>query len=99
MSISRAPQNVALALILAASVSIPLANAEPGERGARRGGPPQEAFEACVGKVEGDACSFSGRRGEAEGTCFIPPHDEEALVCAPADGPRQLEPPNDREAE
>ena len=98
MSYSRTYINIALALMLAASLSIPLAHAEPGGRDGRRGGPPQEAFDACVGKVEGDACSFSGDRGDAEGTCIVPPRGEEALVCAPADGGRELRPRNDRDA-
>lgn len=99
MSISRVKRNIVLALVLASCVSIPLANADPGERGARRGGPPQEAFDACVGKVEGDACTFSGRRGDVEGTCIIPPRDEEVLVCAPEDRPREREPRHDQETE
>ena len=74
-----------LALILAASLSIPAAYAEPGGRDGRRGGPPQEAFDACVDKVEGDACSLTGDRGDAEGSCIVPPRGEETLVCAPAD--------------
>ena len=80
-----------MALILATTLSIQPANAEPGERDGRRGGPPQEAFDACVALVEGDACSFSGDRGDAEGTCVVPPRGEETLVCAPSDGGPDLE--------
>ena len=79
--------NIALAIVVASGLSVPLANAEPGDRDGRRG-PPQEAFDACVGLVESDACSFSGDRGDAEGTCIVPPRGEETLVCAPADAPR-----------
>ena len=74
-------------LILTTCLWVPAANAEPGEREGGRGGPPQEAFDACVDKVEGDACSFSGRRGDVEGSCIVPPRGEESLVCAPAGGP------------
>ncbi|MGB5247486.1 MAG: hypothetical protein WBM54_12265 [Woeseia sp.] len=84
-------------LILTTGMSMPAANANPGERDGRRGGPPPEAFEACTAKVEGDACSFTGRRGDAEGTCIVPPRGEESLVCAPAGGPPDSEPRGERE--
>ena len=99
MTHSRSYINLALTLMLAASLSIPLANAEPGGRDGRRGGPPQEAFDACVDKVEGDACSFSGDRGDAEGSCIVPPRGEETLVCAPADGGPGLERRRERDEE
>jgi len=99
MSHLRTHINIPLTLILAASLSVPLANAEPGERDGRRGGPPQEAFDACVGLVEGDACSFSGDRGDAEGSCFVPPRGEETLVCAPADRGPGLERRRGRESD
>lgn len=84
---------ISATLILVAGLSMPAANAVPGERDGRRGGPPPEAFEACAEKVEGDACSFSGRRGDAEGSCIVPPRGEEGLVCTPADGHREHAPP------
>ena len=99
MSSTRTSLHAALALILAASLSIPAANAEPGKRDGRRGGPPQEAFDACVGLVEGDACGFSGDRGDAEGLCIVPPRGEEALVCAPSDGGPGLERRRGRESD
>jgi hypothetical protein len=99
MSHPRTRLIIALTLILAASLSIPLANAEPGERDGRRRGPPQEAFDACVGLVEADACSFSGDHGDAEGTCIVPPRGEETLVCAPSDGGPRLERRRDRESD
>lgn len=71
-------------LVLTMGLSSQAANAEPGERDGRRG-PPQEAFDACTGMVEGDACGFSGHRGDVEGSCIVPPRGEESLVCAPAD--------------
>ena len=41
----------------------------PGERGERRG-PPPEAVEACKGKREGTAVEFTNRGGEKmKGTC------------------------------
>ena len=56
--------------------------------------PPPQAFDACKGKKDGDACSFEGRRGKVDGTCSV--HRDGGLVCAghwgqhhpPADPPR-----------
>jgi len=45
--------------------------------------PPQEAFEACNSMSEGAACTIETPRGTLEGTCRIPP-EEEQLVCVPA---------------
>lgn len=87
MTISQISQNTVLALVLALVLAscalIPLANAEQGERSGRRGAPPQEALDACVGKVEGNVCSFSGHRGEEEGACAVSPRDEEIIACRP----------------
>jgi len=56
-----------------------------GERGGRRG-PPPEALQACVGASQGQACSFAGRQGETvTGTCEIPRANE--LVCFREGGP------------
>lgn len=87
----RKPLFTCATLLFATAMTIPAANAERGEREGRRG-PPPAAFEACVAKVEGDFCSFEGRRGEMEGSCIILPRDEESLVCAPADRPRHRAP-------
>lgn len=51
--------------------------------GQRRRGPPEEAFEACNGKSEGDACAFSDRRENVEGVCEIPRRGEDGLICSP----------------
>ncbi|MGJ8669024.1 MAG: hypothetical protein ACSHXK_06005 [Oceanococcus sp.] len=57
------------------------ATAQPnGDRPSRRG-PPPEAISACKSLSEGDACSFSGRRGDESGQCITTPQDE--LACAP----------------
>ena len=48
-----------------------------------RKGPPPQAIEACSGLNEGDACKFTGRRGEASGICSIPPNDDSTLACKP----------------
>jgi hypothetical protein len=49
----------------------------------QRGKPPQEAFDACTDKAEGDSVSFETRRGDAvEGTCRLI-HDQ--LVAVPLD--------------
>ena len=53
-----------------------------GRRGHRRGPPPQ-AIEACASSVEGAACSFERRDGEAtNGTCMAHP-GVEGLSCVP----------------
>lgn len=44
-------------------------------------GPPPEALAACSGLKSGDACSFSGRRGKAKGSCFAP--KSKPLACRP----------------
>ena len=86
-----------MTLIVAAGLLMPVANADPGKRDGQRGGPPTEAFEACAAKVEGDACSFSGRRGDVEGSCIVPPRGEESLVCLPADAPPKHTPPDEKD--
>ena len=49
-----------------------------------RRGPPPEAVEACDGKASGDACSFTGRRGEnLEGVCGIGRGGGTQLACRP----------------
>lgn len=49
-------------------------------------GPPEAALEACSTLVQGDPCSFEGRRGDAlEGTCEAP--DDKPLACRPEGGP------------
>ena len=55
-------------------------------------GPPEAALEACSSSVQGDPCSFEGRRGDSlDGNCEA--HDDEALACRPEGGPprNQLE--------
>lgn len=96
MHISKTFRMTALAAVLTTFLAIPLASADPGERGGKRGGPPQEAFDACVSKVEGDVCTFSGQRGDEEGTCKSPPQGEGELACAPERG--QREPRNGQES-
>ena len=54
----------------------------------RRGhrGPPPVALEACASAVQGDPCTFEGRRGETlEGTCEAP--DDKPLACRPEGAP------------
>ncbi|QFT56432.1 hypothetical protein [Microbulbifer sp. THAF38] len=54
--------------------------------------PPQEAFDACNGKSEGDACTVETPRGTLEGTCRKPPQEEQ-ILCVPTKmegrGPRK----------
>jgi len=48
----------------------------------QRRGPPQVAIEACAAAVEGDPCSFEGRRGNTlEGSCAS--RDDKPLACRP----------------
>jgi hypothetical protein len=49
-----------------------------------RRGPPPEAINACQGKVEGDACQFTGRFNEnLEGKCHQGPFGRGELACRP----------------
>ena len=50
-------------------------------------GPPPEALDACRGKRDGAACTFTGRRNEAlSGSCFTPPDGGGQLACRPDRG-------------
>ena len=50
------------------------------------GRPPEVAIEACAAAVQGDQCSFEGRRSETlEGTCEGP--EDKPLACRPEGGP------------
>ena len=75
--------------VLLFTLSVPvLSYADRGD-GGRPQGPPPEAIESCKSLSVGDACSFSGRRGEdLAGTCINPGGDEDTLACAPKGGPR-----------
>lgn len=49
--------------------------------------PPQEAYDACMGKMEGDECTWTHpRRGDIVGTCAYR-RGETTLICRPMDGP------------
>lgn len=62
------------------------AQGQSGPPGGDRRGPPPEAFEACEGLAEQDACPMVTPEGEAiSGTCVTTPKEE--LVCMPADAP------------
>ena len=51
-----------------------------------RRGPPEVALQACASAVQGDPCSFEGRRGEnLEGSCEAP--EGKPLACRPSDAP------------
>jgi len=87
-------KNVLTASALFLLISIPFTetNARPG---GGRGGPPEEAIEACANKAENDTCSFSSPRGDmVEGSCLSPPRGKGALACAPEGGHRP--PPGSR---
>jgi len=61
----------------------------PGQRGPGQqgGGPPQEAIDACVGKVAGDTVTFTTPRGSVTGTCETTPSGQ--LAARPTDGGQQ----------
>ena len=53
-------------------------------RGRRGQGPPEEAIAVCARTSVGEACSFTGPRGEShDGTCTVRPGDSEQVVCRP----------------
>jgi hypothetical protein len=52
-------------------------------QGSGGGTPPQAAIDACSGKVENDACSFTDQNGDHTGTCRAV---EVQLACAPDRG-------------
>jgi hypothetical protein len=58
-----------------------------GDQGHR--GPPEEAFTACSGKSEGDACTVTHHNETQAGTCRKgPPNgNDQRLACMPKDGP------------
>jgi len=79
----------ARALAFALLIAAPLARAA--DEPPRHRGPPPEALQACKDKKAEQACTFDGRRGNVEGTCFAPP--DRPLACRPAGAPDH--PPRD----
>ncbi|WOJ97042.1 hypothetical protein R0137_00370 [Congregibacter brevis] len=81
---------IATSVIALAGISVNVAaqedDSENRGQGKRRG-PPPEALEACANLSEGEACAFTGRRGDMTGICFAPPKEDAALACAPEGGP------------
>ena len=53
-------------------------------QGSRRQGPPQEAFDACEGLAQGDACTVQTPRGRLSGLCRSMP---DGVACVPEGGP------------
>jgi hypothetical protein len=49
--------------------------------------PPAEAYSACEGHSEGDACTVKFRDQTIDGTCRKFPDNAAALVCVPAHMP------------
>ena len=62
--------------------------AEQENRGRHPGPPPPQAFEACAGLSEGDACGFSSPMIHVKGSCIIPIEFETIPVCMPTEGQR-----------
>ena len=75
--------------LMATMMIIGTASAESDNEKKPRGehrGPPEAALEACSTSVQGDPCSFEGRRDDTlEGTCEAP--DDKPLACRPEGGP------------
>jgi len=55
-----------------------------GSPGGGAPGAPPPAVAACKDKAAGDACTFTGRRGEVEGTCGPWPSEPAQTACVPA---------------
>jgi hypothetical protein len=88
MSDTKTIRGMTLTAVLASFLVSSIATAASDYGPGTRRGPPPEAFESCVHQTEGEACSFSGGRGEdVTGTCTVPPKGEESLVCAPEGRP------------
>ncbi len=68
-------------------------NAPPSPGGQALPQPPQQALDACAGKAQDAACSFTQPGGEAiNGACIFPPGSDQ-LACAPQDRLPQNGPP------
>lgn len=80
------PRVVLPGLLLLGGASLTHAQPRGGDDGQRRG-PPPEALAACDSLAEGDACSFSGPRGDVDGACRLSPAGESPLACAPDRAP------------
>ncbi len=65
-----------IGLMVAILLSGSVASAQP----PGRGGPPQEAVNACSAKSEGVSCAFRTPRGQVEGVCRNTPHGK---TCVP----------------
>ena len=67
----------------AGAQSLPLMDDDPPPH--PHGPPPQEAFDACSGKSEGDACSVTIHDQNVDGKCRTPPKEtnDTRLFCAP----------------
>lgn len=70
----------------AAALLVTVPAAAPAFDGGRRGGPPPEAVAACAEKQEGDAVTFTGRRGET--VSAVCREREGGLVAVPEGGER-----------
>ena len=75
----------AVSAMLMLLTTVPLA-AQAQQSGNQRGGPPQEAFDACLGLNEGAACSVVTPNGETTGSCLTGPRGETVLACVPEGG-------------
>ncbi len=78
-----------VATVLVASTAYADSEENDGSRREHRG-PPEAALEACSNSVQGDPCTFEGRRGETlEGSCEAP--SDKPLACRPEGAPPKQE--------
>lgn len=78
-----------LALLLAAANAHAQQQPAPQNQPQEHRGPPQEAFDACKGKKEGDVAQMKTPRGESmAGTC--------RMVLVPSRAPADKTPPRER---
>lgn len=78
---------VAAALWASAAFAHPKSGDGPRDH---RAGPPPQAMAACESLNSGDSCSFTGKHGQASGSCWAP--NDKPLACRPTNAP----PPRER---
>ena len=85
MKLQNKSKVIALSLILSVVSSVSFASG--GEKGERRG-PPPEAIEACASLSLDQACSFTSPRHneEVSGMCILRKDDDSQLACKPEGG-------------
>ena len=85
MSFASITRTAAICCTLFASVQVSADDPPPGPRGAPRK-PPQEAYDACAEKDEGDACTVHFHEHTIDGSC-LPDREDGTLFCRPSRPP------------